>query len=128
MVGEICDREMANIGIRAALTGHLVLSTLHTNDASGALTRLIAMEIEPFLIASSVELIIAQRLVRRFCTQCSRSAQFEPGYLESCLAALGIDPKEKLVYPSGPRTCWLRLLPSDWISRQSRYFRDSRDR
>ena len=62
MVGEIRDRETADIAIRASLTGHLVLSTLHTNDAPGALTRLIDMDIEPFLIASSVELIIAQRL------------------------------------------------------------------
>ena len=63
MVGEIRDRETAEIAIRAALTGHLVLSTLHTNDAPGALTRLIDMEIEPFLIASAVEMIIAQRLL-----------------------------------------------------------------
>jgi type II secretory ATPase GspE/PulE/Tfp pilus assembly ATPase PilB-like protein len=71
MVGEIRDRETAEIAIRASLTGHLVLSTLHTNDAPGALTRLIDMEIEPFLIASSVELIIAQRLVRRLCPHCA---------------------------------------------------------
>ena len=60
MVGEIRDRETADIAIRASLTGHLVLSTLHTNDAPGAITRLIDMEIEPFLIASSVEMVIAQ--------------------------------------------------------------------
>ena len=63
---EIRDRETADIAIRASLTGHLVLSTLHTNDAPGAITRLIDMEIEPFLIASSVEMVIAQRLVRGF--------------------------------------------------------------
>ena len=71
MVGEIRDRETADIAIRASLTGHLVLSTLHTNDAPGAITRLIDMEIEPFLIASSVEMVIAQRLVRRLCAKCS---------------------------------------------------------
>ncbi len=71
MVGEIRDRDTAEIAIRASLTGHLVLSTLHTNDAPGALTRLIDMQIEPFLIASSVELVIAQRLVRRLCPHCA---------------------------------------------------------
>lgn len=70
MVGEIRDRETADIAVRAALTGHLVLSTLHTNDAPGALTRLVDMGIEPFLIASSVHAVLAQRLVRRLCTQC----------------------------------------------------------
>ncbi len=92
MIGEIRDRETADIAIRASLTGHLVLSTLHTNDAPGALTRLIDMQIEPFLIASSVELILAQRLVRRLCPYCARQAHLEPGYLNSCLRTLGIDP------------------------------------
>lgn len=68
MVGEIRDRETAEIAIRASLTGHLVLSTLHTNDSISAVTRLIDMGIEPFLVASSVKLIIAQRLVRRLCS------------------------------------------------------------
>ena len=72
MVGEIRDRETADIAIRASLTGHLVLSTLHTNDAPGAITSLIDMEIEPFLIASSVEMVIAQRLVRRLCKECAK--------------------------------------------------------
>ncbi len=94
MVGEIRDRETADIAIRASLTGHLVLSTLHTNDAPGALTRLIDMEIEPFLIASSVELIVAQRLVRQLCPKCSRPANLEPGMGETCLAAMRIDPSE----------------------------------
>jgi type II secretory ATPase GspE/PulE/Tfp pilus assembly ATPase PilB-like protein len=76
MVGEIRDGETADIAIRAALTGHLVLSTLHTNDAPGALTRLIDMEIEPFLIASAVEMIIAQRLVRRLCQKCARPGNY----------------------------------------------------
>ena len=77
MVGEIRDRETADIAIRASLTGHLVLSTLHTNDAPGAITRLIDMEIEPFLIASSVEMVIAQRLVRRLCAKCAVPAQMK---------------------------------------------------
>ena len=92
MVGEIRDGETADIAIRAALTGHLVLSTLHTNDAPGALTRLTDMGIEPFLIASSVEMIIAQRLVRRLCLRCSKPAKYDLAYVKSCLVALGLDP------------------------------------
>jgi len=94
MVGEIRDRETADIAVRASLTGHLVLSTLHTNDAPGALTRLIDMEIEPFLIASSVEMIIAQRLVRRLCEHCRRPADYDLSYIASCLIALKQDPNE----------------------------------
>ena len=70
MVGEVRDRDTADIAIRAALTGHLVFSTLHTNDAAGAVTRLIDMGIEPFLVSSSVEALIAQRLVRTICKAC----------------------------------------------------------
>lgn len=94
MVGEIRDRETADIGIRASLTGHLVLSTLHTNDAAGALTRLIDMEIEPFLLASSVEMIVAQRLVRRLCPYCAKHESFQPGELEIYLKSMHIDPAE----------------------------------
>jgi type IV pilus assembly protein PilB len=72
MVGEIRDRETAQIAIEAALTGHLVLSTLHTNDASGSITRLIEMGIEPFLVASAIDCVVAQRLVRTLCPQCKR--------------------------------------------------------
>ncbi len=70
MVGEIRDKETADIAIQASLTGHLVFSTLHTNDSAGAITRLTDMGIEPFLIASGVELVIAQRLLRRLCPDC----------------------------------------------------------
>ena len=70
MVGEIRDFETAEIAVKAALTGHLVLSTLHTNDAPTAVTRLLNMGIEPFLVASSVILILAQRLLRRVCEHC----------------------------------------------------------
>lgn len=94
MVGEIRDRETADIAIRASLTGHLVLSTLHTNDAPGALTRLTDMDIEPFLIASSVEMIIAQRLVRRLCPICALPADYEPHHIESCITTMHIDPDE----------------------------------
>lgn len=94
MVGEIRDRETAEIAIKASLTGHLVLSTLHTNDSPGALTRLIDMDIEPFLIASSVEMVLAQRLVRCLCDQCSEHWDVDVAYLSSCLVALHVDPSE----------------------------------
>ena len=74
MVGEIRDTETAEIAIRAALTGHLVFSTLHTNNAAGAVTRLLDMGVEPFLIASSLEAVLAQRLVRTICPQCRAPA------------------------------------------------------
>jgi type II secretion system protein E len=81
MVGEIRDLETAEIAIRAALTGHLVFSTLHTNDAPSAFTRLIDMGIEPFLVASSVEAIMAQRLVRTICPHCKVEQKVEGDYL-----------------------------------------------
>ncbi|MCA9254291.1 MAG: Flp pilus assembly complex ATPase component TadA, partial [Phycisphaerales bacterium] len=70
LVGEIRDLEVGEIAIQAALTGHLVFSTLHTNDASSALTRLIDLGIKPFLVASSIQAIMAQRLIRRLCPEC----------------------------------------------------------
>ncbi|MEC7401463.1 MAG: GspE/PulE family protein [Verrucomicrobiota bacterium] len=94
MVGEIRDRETADIAIRASLTGHLVLSTLHTNDAPGAITRLIDMEIEPFLIASSVEMVIAQRLVRRLCRSCASPAELTESERKASLSLLEVDPSE----------------------------------
>ncbi len=81
MVGEIRDLETAEIAIRAALTGHLVFSTLHTNDAPSAFTRLIDMGIEPFLVASSVEAVLAQRLVRTICPFCKVEQKVEKDYL-----------------------------------------------
>ncbi len=88
MVGEIRDLETAQIAIQASLTGHLVLSTLHTNDAPGAVTRLVDMGVEPFLIASSLEAVLAQRLVRRICKSCKTA--YEPP--AALLQQLGIDP------------------------------------
>jgi type II secretion system protein E len=82
MVGEIRDLETAEIAIRAALTGHLVFSTLHTNDAPSAFTRLIDMGIEPFLVASSVEAVMAQRLVRTICPHCKQEQKVEKSYLK----------------------------------------------
>jgi len=90
MVGEIRDRETAEIAIRAALTGHLVLSTLHTNDAAGAVNRLIDMGIEPFLVASSVLGSIAQRLVRKICPEC-RAPYTPEADSPECLMVAGDD-------------------------------------
>jgi type IV pilus assembly protein PilB len=90
MVGEIRDLETAQIAVQASLTGHVVLSTLHTNDAPGAVTRLIDMGLEPFLISASLEAILAQRLVRRICKSC-RTA-YEPGH--DLIEMLDVDPLE----------------------------------
>ena len=81
MVGEIRDHETADIAIRAAMTGHLVFSTLHTNDAVGGITRLLDMDIEPFLLASTVQAFFAQRLVRTLCQHCARPVSYPVGYL-----------------------------------------------
>ena len=93
MVGEVRDRETADIAIRASLTGHLVFTTLHTNDAPGAITRLIDMGVEPFLIASAIELVIAQRLVRRLCPRCVRSEPVNLTKVRDSLAVLGLAPE-----------------------------------
>lgn len=90
MVGEIRDFETAELAVRCALTGHLVFSTLHTNDAAGSIPRLIDMGVEPYLLASSVEAIIAQRLVRQVCTHCRE--EYRPG-ARTC-AAIGLDPAD----------------------------------
>jgi type IV pilus assembly protein PilB len=91
LVGEIRDSEVADIAIQAALTGHLVFSTLHTNDACGAITRLIDMGVKPFLVASSIQAIMAQRLVRVICKKC-RAVDENPD--PHHLRLLGIDPEE----------------------------------
>ena len=94
MVGEIRDNETADIAVKAALTGHQVLSTLHTNDAAGAITRLDDMGIEPFLISSSILMTCAQRLVRKVCTNCREEFQPEPEIFER----LGIEQAENVFY------------------------------
>ncbi|MGQ9637029.1 MAG: type IV-A pilus assembly ATPase PilB [Thermodesulfobacteriota bacterium] len=95
MVGEIRDFETAQIAVQAALTGHLVLSTVHTNDAPGTITRLVDMGIEPFLIASAVILILAQRLVRKICTECRGPTKVYP----QLLIDLGVPPDEVRSFP-----------------------------
>ena len=104
MVGEIRDGETAEIAIQAALTGHLVFSTLHTNDSFGAITRLVDMEIEPFLVSSSVLAVLAQRLVRVLCPDC-RQAHVPS---EAELMRIGINParlKGPIYRPAGCRAC-----------------------
>ena len=106
MVGEMRDLETTEIAIRGALTGHLVFSTLHTNDAVGGISRLLDMGIEPFLIASSVRAFLAQRLVRRLCPHCSQpapQAQYPPHYLESI--NFPIAQKQHILQPVGCREC-----------------------
>jgi len=97
MVGEIRDNETADIAVKAALTGHQVLSTLHTNDAAGAITRLDDMGIEPFLISSSVIMACAQRLVRRICTNCRE--EFIPE--QEVFERLGLEQTEGAVFYQG---------------------------
>jgi type II secretory ATPase GspE/PulE/Tfp pilus assembly ATPase PilB-like protein len=87
MIGEIRDPETANIAINASLTGHLVFSTLHTNDAPGAVARLVDIGVQPFLVSSAVRAVLAQRLVRRICPKCRQPAELLP----SDMRALGID-------------------------------------
>ncbi len=95
MVGEIRDLETAQIAIQASLTGHLVLTTLHTNDAPGAITRLVDIGVEPFLLASTIEGVLAQRLVRRICPECRKT--HAPTEVQLQLA--GIDPAEVIDRP-----------------------------
>ena len=90
MVGEIRDLETAEIAVRASLTGHLVFSTLHTNDAIGGITRLVDMGVEPFLVASSVRAFLAQRLVRSLCPQCKQPAHYSKEQLTACGFAEGV--------------------------------------
>jgi len=90
LVGEVRDFETADIAIKAALTGHLVLSTLHTNDAPSTIARLINMGIEPFLVSSAVRLVVAQRLVRRLCNACKKEAKVPP----QTIIDIGFSPEE----------------------------------
>ena len=101
MVGEIRDRETAEIAVQASLTGHLVLSTVHTNDAVGAITRMRDMKIEPFLLASTLRAVVAQRLVRRLCPACRRPVQAST----QVAALLGFDPGAVVYEPVGCDAC-----------------------
>src|SRR5471032_1596509 len=102
LVGEIRDFETAEIAVKAALTGHLVLSTLHTNDAPSTISRLMNMGIEPFLVASSVHLICAQRLVRRICTNCKEASPLPP---QALMQAGYTEEDANVVIPSKGAGC-----------------------
>ncbi len=105
MVGEMRDLETARIAIQSALTGHLVLSTLHTNDAGSSITRLVDMGVEPFLVTSTVTGIVAQRLVRRLCEACRRPALTTPA-MADLLAAHGLDAAANRPFdPAGCPAC-----------------------
>lgn len=105
LVGEVRDFETADIAIKAALTGHLVLSTLHTNDAPSTIARLINMGIEPFLVSSAVRLVVAQRLIRRLCAQCKKPAKIPV----QTLIDVGFSPEDaknvKIFEPDGCEKC-----------------------
>jgi len=105
MVGEIRDRETADIAVRAALTGHLVFSTLHTNDAPGAVTRLIDMGIEPFLLASSLEGVLAQRLVRRICPLCRERYKPAGSVLQSLTNSIRLTDDMEFFHGKGCDNC-----------------------
>jgi type IV pilus assembly protein PilB len=105
LVGETRDMETAQIAIQASLTGHLVFTTLHTNDSTGAVTRLVDMGVEPFLISASLECVLAQRLIRKICTRCREA--YEPN--ESVLQQLGLSPYDigdkNFYYGKGCEAC-----------------------
>ena len=102
MVGEIRDKDTAELAVHAALTGHVVLSTLHTNDSIGAIPRLVDMGVEPFLVSSSLRVIVAQRLVRRICSHCKEEAKMNEAArndIEKSLTAISEEHKKRLDLP-----------------------------
>ena len=104
MVGEVRDFETADISVKAALTGHLVLTTLHTNDAPSAFARIIDMGVEPYLVASAVNVIAAQRLARRLCSRCKEPFEINPDMLERA-QFIPSDIKPNFCKPVGCRYC-----------------------
>jgi type IV pilus assembly protein PilB len=103
MVGEVRDRETAQIAVEAALTGHLVMTSLHTTDAPGAITRLIEMGIEPFLVASAVRCVVAQRLARRLCEECRRPVRLAAASLRA--SGYEVDHDVDAYEPQGCARC-----------------------
>jgi type IV pilus assembly protein PilB len=104
MIGEIRDSESAKMAIESALTGHMVLCTLHTNDAPSAITRMIEMGVEPFLIASAVDSVVSQRLARKLCKRCRQEAVYEAEYLQK----IGFPPDDAetvTVFKANPKGC-----------------------
>ena len=106
LLGEIRDHETAQIAIEASLTGHLVLSTLHTNDAPSAITRLTEMGIEPFLVGSALDCVVAQRLARRLCERCKKPVSYSPDRLAAVGFGLDAQPSVRQLYqPDGCASC-----------------------
>jgi type IV pilus assembly protein PilB len=105
LVGEIRDAETAEIAIQSALTGHLVFSTLHTNDAPSALTRLVDIGVKPFLVSAAVQAVIAQRLVRRLCPECATDYLPPPGEVASLSLSPAAVAGRKFRRPRGCRAC-----------------------
>ncbi|MGI9243897.1 MAG: GspE/PulE family protein [Verrucomicrobiales bacterium] len=105
MIGEMRDLETAEIAVRASLTGHLVFSTLHTNDAIGGISRLTDMGVEPFLVAASVRAFLAQRLVRRLCPTCRVPAKYQPEYMNSIGFHSEIEGQIYMAQPGGCDQC-----------------------
>ncbi|MCK4525445.1 MAG: Flp pilus assembly complex ATPase component TadA, partial [Candidatus Andersenbacteria bacterium] len=97
MVGEIRDRETAELAVHAALTGHLVLSTLHTNSAAGTLPRLAEMGVESFLVASTTNVIISQRLVRKICSECREEYKFDESLYNSFSENFDVDAMSEII-------------------------------
>lgn len=106
LLGEIRDHETAQIAIEASLTGHLVLSTLHTNDAPSAITRLTEMDIEPFLVGSALDSVVAQRLARRLCERCKAPSELDPEYVARLRFSYDPSQPRPIVYePMGCQSC-----------------------
>jgi type IV pilus assembly protein PilB len=105
MVGEIRDTETAQLATEAALTGHLVLSTLHTNDATGAIPRLMNMGVEPYLVAASLRGVLAQRLVKRICSHCRRRIPLPPALRQLIVDQVGAVPFDTIYQGSGCDCC-----------------------
>jgi type IV pilus assembly protein PilB len=106
MVGEIRDFETAEIAVKAALTGHMVLSTLHTNDAPATISRLLNMGVEPFLITASVNLVLAQRLARKICADCKApSPKVDPEFMKTMGLSAEQMSKAQIMKGAGCRTC-----------------------
>jgi type IV pilus assembly protein PilB len=105
LVGEIRDSETAEMAIQAALTGHLVFSTLHTNDAPSALTRLVDIGVKPFLVSAAVQAVIAQRLVRRLCKECATEYLPAPTEVRALLFEPSVVEGRKFRRPRGCRAC-----------------------
>jgi RNA polymerase subunit RPABC4/transcription elongation factor Spt4 len=105
MIGEIRDRETAQIAFRASVTGHLVLSTVHTNDAAGAVTRLVDLGLEPYMVASSLIGVVSMRLVRVICPRCKVEQPVDAAMISRLGGTLGVDPHVKIYRGAGCPAC-----------------------